>query len=457
MIAQTLKEVARQTKLEPLASGDPQYADVSAGRGSDDLCRLRTLMGDADASQNNFISVAFTGHRGCGKSTELLRLEHELANSLECLHLYVDETLVGDFDYTDLLLWMVDSLVRHFKDRDLALDSNLVEEISKWFAEKTSEDIEKVKSEVSLETEAEAKAKAGFYWLSLKLLARIKARILGSVEHRTVVRRQLQSYAMELVRVVNLLLDNAQNALEKSGKKAGLLIVQDNLDRLSMQVARKLFFDGGEFLKKLKAHFIYTVPIPMILAPWNINAVFDHTFTMPMIRVHDRRENDFDPGLDALTGLIAKRVVVEKVFSDMDVARHLAKMSGGSVRDFLRLVDYAQLTARTAGLSKIDRKSADQAVLKLRLDFERLLIPPQAYYPVLARIRANKQLGLPAGAQPNPDQVLKEREFFSQLLFNGSVLEYNGGQNWYDVHPVVHEIEAFQDALRQVRAENPIA
>jgi hypothetical protein len=39
------------------------------------------------------------------------------------------------------------------------------------------------------------------------------------------------------------------------------------------------------------------------------------------------------------------------------------------------------------------------------------------------------------------------RDFFSQLLFNGSVLEYNGDRNWYDVHPVIREIESFRKAL----------
>jgi hypothetical protein len=37
------------------------------------------------------------------------------------------------------------------------------------------------------------------------------------------------------------------------------------------------------------------------------------------------------------------------------------------------------------------------------------------------------------------------------LLFNGSVLEYDGGETWYDVHPVVQEIEVFQEAVARAR------
>jgi len=33
------------------------------------------------------------------------------------------------------------------------------------------------------------------------------------------------------------------------------------------------------------------------------------------------------------------------------------------------------------------------------------------------------------------------------LLTNGTVMEYDGGETWYDVHPVITEIRAFRDAF----------
>jgi hypothetical protein len=38
-----------------------------------------------------------------------------------------------------------------------------------------------------------------------------------------------------------------------------------------------------------------------------------------------------------------------------------------------------------------------------------------------------------------------------ELLQNGSVLEYDGGCSWFDVHPVVQEIPVFQDALKKLK------
>lgn len=448
--AERLEQVAACVTLEPLESGDPRYVDTSKGRDTKELKKLRLHLGDTDASKNHFAKVAFTGHRGCGKSTELLKLEHDLSERFTCLHLYVDDNLIRDCDYTDLMLWLVDSLTREFADLGMPLDTGLVDDVVGWFAERTFEKVEAVKSELTLEAEAKGEAKAGFYWLSLKLLARLKSALVGSVERRKVIRQTLQSYSSDLIKRVNLLLDNAQSVLEKNGRTPDLLIVQDNLDRLPVEIGRRLFFDNGDLLKSLRAHVIYTVPIAMVLAPWNIDRVFPHTFTMQMVKTHKSDDQEFQPGLTALTALVAQRVNVDSIFTSHEVLHYLARNSGGSVRDLMRLVDYAQLSARVDEKKKIDEASAKEAVKKLRLDFERLLIPGQVYYPLLAQVHRTKGDGLTAEPLTKPEDVKAAREFFSQLFFNGSVLEYNGEKTWYDVHPAVWEIEEFKNAYKRL-------
>ena len=448
--ADKLTDVAACVTLEPLVCGDDRYVDVSKGRDTKELKKLRLHLMDHDARQNRYAKVAFTGHRGCGKSTELLKMEEDIAQRFTAIHLYVDDNLLRDCDYTDLMLWLVDSLTREFTERKMLLDTALVDDVVGWFAEKTIEEVEAVKKELTLEAEANGEAKAGFYWLSLKLMARLRSMFVGSVERRKTIRKTLQSYSRDLLDRVNILLDHAGSVLEKHGKSPDLLIVQDNLDRLPVDIGRRLFFDNGDLLKSLRAHVIYTVPIAMVLAPWNIGGVFAHNFTMQMIKTHQRNDQEFTSGLDALVSLVGKRVVIEAVFSSPQVVRYLAKMSGGSVRDLMRLVDYAQLAARVDEKSKIDDASANEAVKKLRLDFEHLLIPGLVYYPLLAQVHRTKGDGLSQNAQTKPEDVKADREFFSQLFFNGSVLEYNGDKTWYDVHPAICDIEDFQNASQRI-------
>jgi hypothetical protein len=451
--AEKLEHVAACVTLEPLQSGDARYVDISKGRDTKELKRLHMHLQDFDARQNRYAQVAFTGHRGCGKSTELLKLEHDLSDRFTCLHLCVDDNLLRDCDYTDLVLWLVDSLAREFEKRGMPLDTGLVDDVVGWFAEKTFEEVKAVKSELTMEAESRGEAKTGFYWLSLKLLARIKSAVVGSVDRRKVIRQTLQSYSSDLLSRVNLLLDNAQQTLEKHGRNPDLLIVQDNLDRLPVEVGRRLFFDNGDLLKSLRAHVIYTVPIAMVLAPWNIDRVFAHTFTMQMVKTHSLNDQEFAPGMEALVELVAQRVKVASVFTSVKEVRYLAQMSGGSVRDLMRLVDYAQLSARVDDKAKIDSASARDAVKKLRLDFERLLIPGQVYYPLLAQVHRTKGDGLSSDPHSKPEEVKAAREFFSQLFFNGSVLEYNGEKIWCDVHPAVWEISEFKHACQSHAAD----
>jgi hypothetical protein len=106
---------------------------------------MRIHLEDQNADDNLFGKVAFVGHRGSGKSIELLRLERDLAERFTSVHLYADQDPMGDFDYTDLLL---------------------------WFAERTLENVEKVEKEIMLEAEAEAGAKLGWFGVGFGLLSR---------------------------------------------------------------------------------------------------------------------------------------------------------------------------------------------------------------------------------------------------------------------------------------------
>ena len=110
--AQTLAEAQRQATLEPLPLGDPRYVDLSAGQATRDLVLLRQYVEGQSADERSYALAALSGHRGCGKTTQLLRLEHDLAPRFTSIHVYADETLVQDpdpdLDYPDLMLWLVD-------------------------------------------------------------------------------------------------------------------------------------------------------------------------------------------------------------------------------------------------------------------------------------------------------------------------------------------------------------
>jgi hypothetical protein len=451
--AESLREVEAAVTLDALTPEDGRYVDLAPGRLTKDLKLLRLHLEQAALDPTRFTKATLTGNRGCGKTTELLRLERDLEPLLYPVHLYVDPMLERDFDYTDMLLWMVDELSRCFANAGMPLDKGLVDDVASWFADRTLEQVSNVKSELEASTTAEAKAKAGVYWLSLGLLARIKSSIVGSTERRELIRRELQKNARDLIERVNLVLDNAHTQLEKHCGGKPPLIVQDNADRLPPEPGRRLFIDNGDLLKQVRANILFTVPVGIVMAPSNIGQVFEHAFYMPTIKPRLEDGNPNEPGLKALQDLVEGRLAIEKVFAASDLVRQLALMSGGSVRDLLRLVGYAAAEALVDGKDRIDAASVELAVKRLRREFEGSLIPGQVYYPILARIHRTKRDQLVAGPTVTPDEVRYARGFFGQLLFNGSVLEYNGDGQWFDAHPAVQLVRSFQDALRAAQSE----
>jgi hypothetical protein len=334
----------------------------------------------------------------------------------------------------------------------MPLTTALIDDVANWFAARTLENISNVKTEIETETSAEVQAKTGFYWLSLGLLARIKSSIVGSTERRQIIRRELQKYASDLIERVNLVLDDAQAHLSKAGRNTPLLIVQDNLDRLPGEVSRRLFFENGDLLKRLRAHIVFTVPVAIVMAPYNLGMIFEHRFHMPTIKplLIDGQPNE--AGLKALHQLVARRVGIEKIFDSPELVQNLIQMSGGSVRDLLRLAGYAASEALADDKKRIDALSVEQAIKRLRHEFECLLIPGQVYYPILARIHHSKRDELVASPTVKPEEVQAAREFFGQLLFNGSVLEYNGDGQWFDAHPAVQQARSFKDAFNAFKS-----
>ena len=251
--ARTLQEVAAVMDLRPLEPGDWRYADISKGRRSSALRHLRVRLEDSAAAGDalGFVKVALTGHRGCGKSTELLRVEHDLAAKFTPLHLYADEQVLGDYDYTYLFLWVVDQLVQHFETQlRLPLHEKLVADVVRWFAEVVTQEDETVRKEIGLTTEAEAGAKFNWFGLRFGLFAKLQSMIRGSHEKRVQIRQTLQRYSTDLVNKVNLLLDDAHDVLARIGRPDQLLLVVDNLDRLTFDVSESLFFQNGDLLNQ---------------------------------------------------------------------------------------------------------------------------------------------------------------------------------------------------------------
>ncbi len=443
--AKTLKEAYRACDVKPLMGDDiaRYYVDLSAVRNT---VAIEDVSTDLDFQEpGEFNTILFTGHRGCGKSTELKRIQSRWKNDYRVIYIEFDQELdVNDAEYTDLYLLFINKVADDLTQLKLKFDPKLLERFESWFKEVTKETEETVQSSVSIETEASAGAEIPFiYKLTAKLLGQIK----GSSQQKQVIRETLQRNLSRLQTDINLLF---KDAFEKVRQKypdryqKGFLVIVDNLDRVPPNVGNHLFFDYAPQLQELDCTIIYTVPISVIHSYKNVSNLFGNPNIVPMVNIYEFNRSECNLNynqqrLEGVASLIEQRVDVSAVFDDRQQLLDLAKASGGHVRQLMQTTRSACRTAVTRKHSKVLAEDVTYALNQQQFDFERS-IPTLDYYTILAQVCLKKDI--------NKD------EMGQNLLFNLAVLEYNGNSRWNYVNPLVKQSYAFQQALASIQG-NP--
>ena len=103
-LAETLKDVFNTANPIPLQSGDQRYVDCTAVRGNEDAVKL--MLNAIIWSDQPATAQLFTGHRGCGKSTELFRPQKRLEDAgYAVIYFGANEAIdVEDVVYSDVLV-----------------------------------------------------------------------------------------------------------------------------------------------------------------------------------------------------------------------------------------------------------------------------------------------------------------------------------------------------------------
>ncbi|MBD2385875.1 P-loop NTPase fold protein [Cylindrospermum sp. FACHB-282] len=442
--ANTLKSAFKVCTLEPLEGEDIEkyYVDLSAVRKTSAVESVSTILDFQEPA--DFSTILFTGHRGSGKSTELKRIQKIWEQNYHVIYLEVnEETDINDASYTDLYLIVIKQVEFELRKLGLSFDTQLLKSFESWFKDITQETEETVEKSVSIEGEATLQPEAPFI---AKLMVKLLAQIKGSHKQKTTIRQTLEKDLSRLKADINLLLGDAYVKLRnKFPDYKGLLIIFDNLDRVTPTVANHLFFDYASQLQELHCTIIYTVPISVLCSPKHPLNLFDgNPHIVPMVNIYEFKRDICDlnyqqAGLDAVASLIEKRVDIDAVFNSREELLNLAKASGGHVRQLMQMMRTACQTASTRKHPKITAEDIIYAVKQQQFSFERFI--PEEHYPLLAQICISKDVS--------------KDEIGQLMLFNTSVLEYNGDNRWNYPNPVVKQNEFFQRAITAALSTTP--
>ena len=419
---------------------DSRYVDLTAVRGGESLVlnialaiewaenpdfhqRLVTQQSSREGRPDrvdtpDFHQQLVTGHPGCGKSTELFRLKAELEDKrFFVVYMDVADILdLGDITYLDILVGIAKCVVEELNNAGLELNKQLLEELNDWFADKTKTSTEEKKEEGEIKASVGIGASLPFL---TKLLTDITGQIKNSSSRRVEIRRTLEPELDVFIHRLNTLIKAARAQL-KNQDLVDLVIIVDQLEKMVYQPRKdgesnhtELFVHHAGHLKAPHCHIIYTVPISLALTA-NLADIYPagKPFVIPMVNYHKQA------GRVKLREIIERRIEINTVFEQPEDLETLIDMSGGAVRDLLRLV---RLACMGEG-ALITWEDVARAKRNMIMDYDRLVKRDD-----LARLK----------------QVDEQRwvdRTFADLLRQRIIHEYQNGERWADLHPAVREI-----------------
>ena len=410
------------------------YVDFSTVRGGNVIQRLQRTI----ALQPNVATCQlFTGHIGCGKSTELFRLKADLEQ--QKFHVVYFESSadldMADVDISDILLAITRQVSASLEQVNVRLKPGYFIQLFGEIAD-------------FLQTPVEFSGEAGF---SLPMgIGKVTAKTKDSPKLRSQLRQYLEPRTSSILEAINTEVLGKATELLKAKGYAGLVVIVDNLDRVDSSPKTTgrsqpeyLFIDRGEQLRKLNCHVVYTIPLVLIFS--NELSTLTNRFgvkptVLPMVKVKAREGTDHDEGMKLMRQMVMSRAFphlsaaqrldqITDVFESTATLDRLCRVSGGHVRNLLVLL-YSCL--QEADLP-VQQTCLEMVICEYRDD--------------LISAISNEEWTMLHQILKNQDNVKGEEEY-QTLLRSMFLFEYRDDEGrWFDINPAIAESKKFRQGL----------
>jgi len=353
------------------------------------------------------IKLLFTGHRGSGKTTALNMLVTKLNDRFFIVNYSVFDMLdYNDITYTDVLFSILTKMLEKAQNENIDLGESLGKRAENWSSSITK-------------TTSSEKVKERRIGLNLPLkLIEIMGRMKSETTTRHEVREKIEPRVSELISIIN----DTISEIERTDQQ--VLIIIDNLEKIDYNKALTLFYEHGAQLTQPLCKIIYTFPISLKSSEkfMQIKINFSEVIIHPNIKINEKDGRPYTKGRGFMKEIVSKKVSAE--LFEPDALDYIIDMSGGVVREFVRIIRDCAVRAIAKGKKSISKDIAVDVVNGLKNLYQAQL--SQSDYEVLANVCCNKDI--------------KRDEQLVGLLHNLSVLEYKNAESWCDINPIVRSI-----------------
>jgi hypothetical protein len=366
-----------------------------------------------------------SGHKGSGKTVELMHLKQELEKDgdFTVIHWLADETIdLMAVDFPDLLLGLVSKIAKDLKSRfGIRLKpgyfASLPERLKAFLG-----------SEVTI---SEAEFDAGF--------AAITATLKQSPSVRAKVRAALDPESETLLTAANEIIRQAKAELKAKGKSDNIVLLVDDLDKggwekhptADMTAGQFLFVNRYSQLSGLDSHVIYTLPLELAYGSiaGSLQSRYGQIPVIPMVEIRERppRSAVHDVGVQKMRDVIHRRLATVGILPDDAFANgtmdQLIHASGGEPRQLMHLVSDALLH----GSLPIRKAAADRAITLATRTLRRTMTKDD--WEIVHTVAKDGILPVEAETETR----------VRSLLFNRQVLQYCNGEEWFAPSPLLGE------------------
>ena len=321
---------------------DQLYVDLSSVRSENIFEDMEFSLGMIDGKlaqkPNIYQKIIFSGHMGCGKTTELERFHRRINQDDAYNSIYINlerETDIQQFEAEDLYIVLIAVLLRELNQRDISIDPKDFQEISQdWVQEK--EVAEELKN-IGFDTEGEVGVGWKF-WQFLSLQAKFKGVFSQKNITTTTIRQKIKQNQKGLISQLNLALRGLEEAFRYYHRSSELLFIIDGLEKAQPQVYESLFVKDPLLIQSLEVHLLCCVPIQTYYEIQRLpyHERFNNVY-LPMVRVNDE-------SMPLLMEIITRRVDV--ALFEKGVLATLVEQSGGCPRQLLRIVNKAVIESK---------------------------------------------------------------------------------------------------------------
>ena len=367
------------------------------------------------------LKLFLSGHRGTGKTTELLKLKNEIDETTCFFSVFCDlsdeELDVNNIDFIDIIILILEKLTKTLDDKKIDIPKANIEPFYDWYEQRITEINNQTDESASIEVEG----KVGIDLFSLfSLVSKTKGKLSGSNSTKETIRKVFKNKFSDFSLKFNEFILDIKDYLLKNGISKDLLFIIDGFEKIgSLEDRKKILIDNSNKFVEIKANMIITLPIELFSEVSRLKEFASH-ISFPLITLDNNSKERFKE-------FIYKRIE-KNLFDREQTVEKIIYYGAGSPRETLKIISNAYIQAEG---EIIDLKSVQDAQKSISEELMKYL--DEKEISLLKQVYTKTKI-------PFSDELAK-------LLIKKVLLDYEDGLE-REINPILLDNEDFINLIK---------